>query len=141
MAPETLSCALILGERESVGSDKMAEREFALPDVAMELPSCVPDDYWESGTVPSRLHAFGAEVNWSDFVTFSVDIFYHYSTFLALVQKGRNLVSFFIVTCSRYFIVKSYFLSIDERICAQPSAGCSTTLLSQLQCVVHRGTP
>ena len=40
----------------------MAEREFALPDVAMELPSYVPDDDWDSGAGPSRLHPFGAEV-------------------------------------------------------------------------------
>lgn len=40
----------------------MAEREFALPDVAMELPSYVPDDDWDSAAGPSRLHPFGAEV-------------------------------------------------------------------------------
>lgn len=40
----------------------MAEREFALPDVAMELPSYVPDDDWASAAGPSRLHPFGAEV-------------------------------------------------------------------------------
>lgn len=55
-----------LGERDSANSDKMAEREFALPDVAMELPSYVPDAYWDSGAGPSRLHPFGAEM--TDFV-------------------------------------------------------------------------
>lgn len=50
-------------ERESVGADKMAEREFALPDVAMELPSYVPDDYWDRGAGPSSAHPFGVEVN------------------------------------------------------------------------------
>ena len=54
---------LLLGERESLATDKIAEREFALPDVAMELPSYVPDDHWESADGPPRLHLFGAEVN------------------------------------------------------------------------------
>ncbi|KAJ7390593.1 hypothetical protein OS493_023982 [Desmophyllum pertusum] len=51
------------GERESVGADKMAEREFTLPDVAMELPSYVPDqDYWDRGAGPSNAHPFGVEM-------------------------------------------------------------------------------
>lgn len=50
------------GDRDSTGPDKMAEREFALPDVAMELPSYVPDDDWDSAAGPSRLHPFGAEI-------------------------------------------------------------------------------
>ena len=54
-----------LVERESAGADKMAEREFALPDVAMELPSFVPDDRWDRGAGPSNLHPFGVEVNTS----------------------------------------------------------------------------
>lgn len=41
----------------------MAEREFALPDVAMELPSYVPDDYWDRGAGPSSAHPFGVEVD------------------------------------------------------------------------------
>ena len=41
----------------------MAEREFTLPDVAMELPSYVPDqDYWDRGAGPSNAHPFGVEV-------------------------------------------------------------------------------
>lgn len=73
-----------------MGASKMAEREFALPDVAMELPSCVPDDYWESGTLPSRLYSFAAEVNQSYFLALSVDIFYRYLSFLTLAQRGRT---------------------------------------------------
>lgn len=53
---------LYLGEREPDVADRMSERELALPDVAMELPSYVPDDFWQSGPGPSRLHPFGAEV-------------------------------------------------------------------------------
>ena len=57
--------SFILVERESAGADKMAEREFALPDVAMELPSYVPDDRWDRGAGPSNVHPFGVEVNTS----------------------------------------------------------------------------
>lgn len=41
----------------------MAERELALPDVAMELPSFVPSDYWDRGAGPSSAHPFGVEVS------------------------------------------------------------------------------
>ena len=44
-----------------VGAEKRTEREFALPDVAMELPSHFPSDYWDRGPGPSRAHAFGGE--------------------------------------------------------------------------------
>lgn len=50
------------GERESVGSDKVAERELALPDVAMELPTCVPDDHRGQRSGPSRIHLLEAGV-------------------------------------------------------------------------------
>lgn len=50
------------GERESVGSDKVAERELALPDVAMELPTCVPDDHCGQRSGPSRIHLLEAGV-------------------------------------------------------------------------------
>ncbi|XP_020632205.1 BTB/POZ domain-containing protein 7-like [Orbicella faveolata] len=50
------------GERESVGADRRAERELALPDVAMELPSHFPSDYWDRGPGPSSAHPFGVEI-------------------------------------------------------------------------------
>ena len=43
----------LLGERGAVGGGKVAERELTLPDVAMELPSCTPDDYLDRGAGPS----------------------------------------------------------------------------------------
>ena len=51
------------GERESVSAGKRAERELTLPDVAMELPSHFPSDYWDRGPGPSSVHPFGVEVS------------------------------------------------------------------------------
>lgn len=39
----------------------MVEREFALPDVAMELPSCVPNDQFGERLGLSEIHDFGAQ--------------------------------------------------------------------------------
>lgn len=48
----------ILDEREpAVSGTPVTGREFALPDVAMEAPSCIPDDYLHRGAGSS------AEVN------------------------------------------------------------------------------
>jgi len=36
---------------------------LTLPDVAMELPSHFPSDYWNRGPGPSSAHPFGVEVS------------------------------------------------------------------------------
>lgn len=46
---------------ESTGADRLVEREFALPDVAMELPSFVPNDQLGERLGLSEIHDFGAQ--------------------------------------------------------------------------------
>lgn len=49
------------GEIESTGAGRLVEREFALPDVAMELPSFVPNDQLGERLGLSEIHDFGAQ--------------------------------------------------------------------------------
>ena len=71
------------GERESVSAGKRAERELTLPDVAMELPSHFPSDYWDRGPGPSSVHPFGVEVSNDE-----VSIWVHQAGFRRMKRLG-----------------------------------------------------